>query len=391
MITDVDLSKATPRPWVNDAPGCIGKHYDEGGKKTVLVAPIEDAEGRANAALATIAVNEYETVKAKIEKLQAERDDLQMDGDAIIAIRQVLEAGNVPVAAFVDDHVRNAIIQRDQERARVAELERENAAAHRMIDSHAATISTMAAERDEAIRETRQACAMAEAASNFMAGYVTERDAAINQVKVYEAGLARMVAERTKLATENASMRAALEPFALDAAELADGIPDDTGLAYAGFPDLGLADFTVADLRRARAALAAPAVAGEKPPAPVESPAEGEILDLVKTAIAEALGDAAFDCTRVWEAWSYGTMGPNDFVEVHERADEIAAAAMKVAYPAIVAAERARIRRVVSAAMVVWLGQAMEATSSADGIAASTRADTADHILRTCIDPMVAK
>ncbi|TEA78679.1 DUF551 domain-containing protein [Allopusillimonas ginsengisoli] len=37
---------------------------------------------------------------------------------------------------------------------------------------------------------------------------------------------------------------------------------------------------------------------------------------------------AAYVCTRVWEAWSYGTMGPDDFVEASETemADEIAAA-----------------------------------------------------------------
>lgn len=70
MSTDVDLSKATPRPWVNDAPGCIGKHYDKGGKKTVLMAPQEDEEGRANAALATIAVNEYEAAAALIRSMR---------------------------------------------------------------------------------------------------------------------------------------------------------------------------------------------------------------------------------------------------------------------------------------------------------------------------------
>lgn len=46
-----------------------------------------------------------------------------------------------------------------------------------------------------------------------------------------------------------------LAPFAADASEIAPAIPDATGLSYEGFPNLGLAEFTIADLRRARAAL----------------------------------------------------------------------------------------------------------------------------------------
>lgn len=60
-------------------------------------------------------------------------------------------------------------------------------------------------------------------------------------------------------------------------------------------------------------------------PAPAQDGREA-----VKQAIAEALGEA-LDCTRVWSAWSYGTMGPNDFQLVAEddgRLDEIADAAI---------------------------------------------------------------
>ena len=49
-------------------------------------------------------------------------------------------------------------------------------------------------------------------------------------------------------------------------------------------------------------------------------------------AIAEALGEA-YDCNRVWSAWSYGTMGPDDFSLVAEddsRLAEITNAAIKV-------------------------------------------------------------
>jgi hypothetical protein len=44
----------------------------------------------------------------------------------------------------------------------------------------------------------------------------------------------------------------------------------------------------------------------------------------VREAVANAIGDDAYDCTRVWSAWSYGTMGEDDFVPVAHQADRIA-------------------------------------------------------------------
>ena len=41
-----------------------------------------------------------------------------------------------------------------------------------------------------------------------------------------------------------------------------------------------------------------------------------------KDAVAEALGDA-YDCTRVWSAWSYGTMSQDDFFLVAEDAGRL--------------------------------------------------------------------
>lgn len=52
----------------------------------------------------------------------------------------------------------------------------------------------------------------------------------------------------------------------------------------------------------------------------------------IDDAITEALGDA-MDCTRVWSAWSYGTMGENDFVRVADdqgRVIEIRDAVLRV-------------------------------------------------------------
>jgi hypothetical protein len=48
-----------------------------------------------------------------------------------------------------------------------------------------------------------------------------------------------------------------------------------------------------------------------------------EMREKVREAVAEAVGDA-YDCTRVWSAWSYGTMGEDDFVPVADQADRIA-------------------------------------------------------------------
>ena len=66
------------------------------------------------------------------------------------------------------------------------------------------------------------------------------------------------------------------------------------------------------------------------------SPASApEVRESVIEAIAEALGDA-YDCTRVWSAWSYGTMSQDDFSLVAEdrsRLEEIADAAMLAAAP----------------------------------------------------------
>lgn len=53
-------------------------------------------------------------------------------------------------------------------------------------------------------------------------------------------------------------------------------------------------------------------------------------LEAVRDAIAASLGDT-YDCTRVWSAWSVGTMSQDDFVPVVENDDrlqEIAEAAL---------------------------------------------------------------
>ncbi len=48
----------------------------------------------------------------------------------------------------------------------------------------------------------------------------------------------------------------------------------------------------------------------------------GEIRVAIQRALQATLGDT-YDCTRVWSAWGYGTMGEDDFVPVLDRMDEI--------------------------------------------------------------------
>lgn len=51
---------------------------------------------------------------------------------------------------------------------------------------------------------------------------------------------------------------------------------------------------------------------------------EDELREKVMTAIAGKCGDEVTVCTRVWEGWSYGTMGPDDFTPLAECDDVLA-------------------------------------------------------------------
>lgn len=56
-------------------------------------------------------------------------------------------------------------------------------------------------------------------------------------------------------------------------------------------------------------------------PVQAAPPAEQQI-EVACEAVAGALGDA-YDCGRHWSAWSYGTMGPDDFSQVSEDDDRV--------------------------------------------------------------------
>jgi hypothetical protein len=49
-----------------------------------------------------------------------------------------------------------------------------------------------------------------------------------------------------------------------------------------------------------------------------------EVRQAVIDAVAAAIGDDAYDCTRVWSAWNVGTMSQDDFILVSEQDDRIA-------------------------------------------------------------------
>lgn len=43
----------------------------------------------------------------------------------------------------------------------------------------------------------------------------------------------------------------------------------------------------------------------------------------MRDAIAQAIGGDAYDCTRVWSAWSVGTMSQDDFVPIIDQEDRL--------------------------------------------------------------------
>ena len=79
---------------------------------------------------------------------------------------------------------------------------------------------------------------------------------AANEIDRLKSDIESALSAVTETTLENDRLRAALKPFAEEAAELGPGIPDDAPFAIDNFSHIGWSDFTVGDLRRARAALA---------------------------------------------------------------------------------------------------------------------------------------
>lgn len=59
-----------------------------------------------------------------------------------------------------------------------------------------------------------------------------------------------------------------------------------------------------------------------------EEPVQVDLRPVVIEALTDAIGGDAYDCTRVWSAWSVGTMSNDDFVQVVDRVEEIADAVL---------------------------------------------------------------
>lgn len=62
---------------------------------------------------------------------------------------------------------------------------------------------------------------------------------------------------------------------------------------------------------------------------------EQYLLPAITATVAKELADAeALVCTRVWEAWSYNTMGEDDFTEAVETEipEELARAVLKTVF-----------------------------------------------------------
>ena len=111
---------------VTDGPWYVGPGLavqDEHGNTIALVrAKVERAFIAAARTLLPEAIKEIEELRSRAEAAEAkvakyeQRDG--MDGAVVYAIRELLNAQNVPHASFIDDHVANAIRQRNAAEAK---------------------------------------------------------------------------------------------------------------------------------------------------------------------------------------------------------------------------------------------------------------------------------
>lgn len=99
----------------------------------IIATAVADAEarGRNGAAVSLIAQKDrIAELEARLQKAEAEKDAAEfaarngrsLSEDSIHAIRELLNEAGVPRAAFIDDHVGNAVAQRNQEKDRADAL-----------------------------------------------------------------------------------------------------------------------------------------------------------------------------------------------------------------------------------------------------------------------------
>lgn len=133
LMADAILSLPPEEPvtselveFLNEAARYFTKR-DTNGEDMAYWANVYNAENCRKAASAlTLQEAEIARLKHKIDKWELSDG---MDGAVVDAIRQVLNVNKVPGAAFIDDHVGNAIVQRNQceARAETAEQARDEA------------------------------------------------------------------------------------------------------------------------------------------------------------------------------------------------------------------------------------------------------------------------
>lgn len=141
----------------------------EGDNRRAAAAIRELEEQNRDLALDVLAASgqaqdAYEAQLAAEAKIaDYEREDV-MKGAIVRAIRLLLNSNDVPGAAFIDDHVANAIAQRDESRAKLAEVEKERDEWRHAAKAHAecqkaaeATVATLTAQL-EAMRGADWRC-----------------------------------------------------------------------------------------------------------------------------------------------------------------------------------------------------------------------------------------
>lgn len=71
--------KATPGDWVNDAPGCVGINYGEGGKATICTCPIAFSwhNGENDAAFIALSRTAIPELLSHIARLEADKAKLR--------------------------------------------------------------------------------------------------------------------------------------------------------------------------------------------------------------------------------------------------------------------------------------------------------------------------
>jgi hypothetical protein len=108
---------------ITDGMGAAGGDEPDNAHEFVRHFPAPPIQMEAAAALTALSA-ERDALAVKIAEYEAHDG---MHGAIVHAIRLLLNEGNVPGAAFIDDHVANAIVQRDALTAQVAELTRDKA------------------------------------------------------------------------------------------------------------------------------------------------------------------------------------------------------------------------------------------------------------------------